>query len=424
MFVDTALRADAKRRVREIGDADIVVGIPSYKNAKTVGAVIETAAEGLVRYFPDASSVIVVSDGLSTDDTVEVAQVAPVPEPIEKVVTLYQGMSGKGSAVRAVFEIAQSLDVQAVVLIDADVRSMTPAWIKALAGPIMADDYDFVTPYYTRHPNEVAINDLLAYPLTRALYGPDIRHPLGGEVALAGDLVTFLADKDVWETDVARFGIHIWMTTLAITEGWRLVQAALGTKRHDYKDPTVGFEPKFLHVVGTMLRLMTIYRRMWPRMSRVRPVPIWGELELIEPEEIPSALDSIWQAFNKGLSRFWDLWPTILAPENWDGVRQNLRQTGERSYELDVSPELWTRMVYDFAVVYNKGEGDPDKVVTSFLPFYYARKANLIRENQVAGWDYETYEKHIAEQADLFVRLKPYLIERWENYLPWGQINV
>lgn len=422
MFVDTALRADAERRIREIGKADIMVGIPSYKNAKTIGTVIEAAAEGLVRYFPDARGVIVVSDGLSTDDTVEVARTKPIPESIEKIVTVYQGLSGKGSAIRAVFEIVQGLDVQAVVLMDADVQSVTPAWIEALASPIMAGDYDLVTPHYTRHPNEVAINDLLSYPLTRALYGLDIRYPSGGEVALAGDLVDFLADKDVWETDVARFGVHIWITTLAITEGWRLAQAALGTKTHDYKDPTVGFEPKFLQVVGTMLRLMTIYRRAWPRVTNVRSVPIYGDIELVEPEEVPPALDSIWEAFNKGLSRFWDLWPTILAPENWNSVRQNLNQVSERSYQLDMPPDLWTRIACDFAVVYNKGEGDPDKVVTALLPFYYARKANQIQET--AGWDFERYNEYVAEHADLFMQLKPYLIERWENYLPWSQFEV
>jgi hypothetical protein len=422
MFVDTALRDDAKRWVREIGEADIVVGIPTYKNARTVGAIIESAAEGLVHYFPDNRSVVVVSDGMSTDETVHVAQTTPVPESVHKVVTLYQGLSGKGSAIRAVFEIAQGLNARAVVMMDADLRSMTPAWIEALAGPIMAGDYDFVTPYYSRHPNEVAINDLLSHPLMRALYGPDIRHPLGGEVALSGDLVKFLAEKDVWETDVARFGIHIWMTTLAIAEGWRLAQAALGTKTHDYKDPTVGFEPKFLQVAGTMFRLMTIYRRAWPTVTRARPVPICNQLELVEPAAIPPALNSIWDAFNKGLSRFWDLWPTILAPENWDGVRRNLRQTGEWSYQLDMPPELWTRVVYDFAVVYNKGEGDPDKVVTALLPFYYARKANLIQ--QAAEWDYQTYNQYIHEQAELFMQLKPYLIERWENYLPWSQIEI
>ncbi|MBS1253772.1 MAG: Glucosylglycerate synthase [Anaerolineales bacterium] len=422
MFVDTALRADAKRRVREIGSADIIVGIPTYKNAKTIGAVIEATAEGLARHFPDARSVIVVSDGLSTDDTVQVAQMTPVPEPVETVVTLYQGLSGKGSAIRAVFEIAQGLDPQALVLMDADLRSVTPAWVERLAGPIMSNDADFVTPYYSRHPNEAAINDLLAYPLTRALYGPDLRQPLGGEVALVGDLVDFLASKDVWETDVARFGTHIWMTTLAITRGWRLAQAGLSTKTHDYKDPAVGFEPKFLQVAGTMFRLMTIYRRAWPTSAAVRSVPVYGSTYLEEPEEIPPALDSIWGAFNKGLSQFWDLWPTVLTPENWDGVRQNLRQTGERSYQLEMPPALWARVAYDFAVVYNKGEGDPDKVVTALLPFYYARKADLIK--QATQWDHGTYERHIRDQADLFVQLKPYLLERWESYIPWSQVEL
>ena len=421
MFVDTALREDAQRRIREIGHADIVVGIPTFKNARTIGNVIQTVAEGLVQHFPDHAAVIVVSDGMSTDDTVQVAQNTPVPAPIEKVITMYQGLAGKGSAVRAILEIAVGLGAQAVAVVDGDLRSITPAWVEKLVGPPMSGQYDFVTPYYTRHANEVAINDLLAYPLTRTLYGPDIRQPLGGEVGLSGDLAHFLASKDVWETDVARFGIHIWMTTLAITEGWRLVQAPLGTKTHDFKDPTVGFEPKFLQVVGTMFRMMTIYRRVWPKVNRIRPVPLWGEAELIEPEPIPASLDAIWEAFNKGVSRFWDFWPTVLTPENWDAVRDSMELVNNQLYHMEISPELWARVVYDFAVVYNKGEGDPDKVATALLPLYYARKANLIEA--AVEWDYATLEQHVAEQARIFFELKPYLLERWETYVPWGELE-
>ena len=421
MFVDTALRADAQQRMSEIGQTDIVVGIPTFKNARTVGKVIRTAAEALLEHFPDYSGLIVVADGMSTDDTVQVAQNTPVPPPVEKIVTLYQGLAGKGSAIRAIFEIAQGLEAQAVVVIDGDLRSLTTAWIQRLAGPVLSGDFDFVTPYYTRHANEVAINDLLAYPFTRTLYGLDVRHPLGGEVGLSGELVDFLVNKDVWETDVARFGIHIWMTTLAITEDWRLAQAPLGTKTHDFRDPTVGFEPKFLQVVGTMFRMMTIYRRVWPRITRIRAVPLWGEAELVEPEPIPPSLDAIWEAFNKGVSRFWDLWPTILTPENWDALQEGMELVNEQLYHLVIPPELWARVVYDFAVVYNKGEGDPDKVVTALLPLYYARKANLIEA--ATEWDYETLERHIAEQARIFARLKPYLLERWETYVPWEELE-
>ena len=49
--------------------ADIVVGIPSYNNAKTIGHVVRAVDAGLAKYFPDKKAVIVNSDGGSIDWT-------------------------------------------------------------------------------------------------------------------------------------------------------------------------------------------------------------------------------------------------------------------------------------------------------------------------------------------------------------------
>ncbi|MFQ6057440.1 MAG: glycosyltransferase [Anaerolineae bacterium] len=418
MYVETALRPDARRRIREIREADIVIGIPSYKNAKTIKQVMHVAAEGALHYFPSLKPVLVVADGMSTDDTVQVATETTLPA--QKIVTSYQGLMGKGSALRAILEVARDLKARACLVMDADLRSITPQWVQQLATPILDGDYDFVTPYYSRHQHEVAINDLIAYPLTRALYGVDLRQPLGGEVALSRELVEFFLERDVWETDVARFGIHIWMTTLAINEGWRLCQTTLGTKTHDFKDPTVGFEPKFLQVVGTLFRMLSIYRRRWPKITGSKPVPLRGGLEPVEPEPIPAMRDALWEACQKGVKRFKRSWRAILTPDNLAAVSHIVAQEEppfDRAQDKSFPPDLWAKVVFDFAVVYNKGEGDPDKVVLALLPLYYARKVSLFAETE--GMTYEEVEQLIQAQARAFLDLKPYLMERWDTYLPW-----
>jgi hypothetical protein len=73
--------------------------------------------------------------------------------------------------------------------------------------------------------------------------------------------------------------------------------------------------------------------------------------------------------------------------------------------------------VSDFAVVYNRGEGDPDKVALALLPLYYARKATLLRELEGKPWT--AVEDAIVAQAVAFEREKTYLVNRWESYLPW-----
>ncbi|MGZ5480282.1 MAG: glycosyltransferase, partial [Candidatus Aminicenantales bacterium] len=53
---------------------DILVGVPSFNNAKTIGHVVRAVEAGLTKYFPDCRSVLVNSDGGSTDGTTDVVR--------------------------------------------------------------------------------------------------------------------------------------------------------------------------------------------------------------------------------------------------------------------------------------------------------------------------------------------------------------
>src|SRR5574341_2687941 len=212
-----------------IGRADLLVGIPSYNNARTIGHVVRATAAGLTKYFPDAKAVIVNSDGGSTDGTQEIVAQAELSDPatilvsqpttlIARIVTPYHGIPGKGSAFRTIFQIADRLDVAACAVVDSDLRSIRPEWLELLLLPILEGHFDYVAPLYWRHKFDGTITNSIVYPLTRALYGKRVRQPIGGEFGFSRNLARAFLTKPVWETDVARFGIDIWMTTTAIAE--------------------------------------------------------------------------------------------------------------------------------------------------------------------------------------------------------------
>ena len=58
-----------KEQIARLERADIMVGIPSFKNATTIGYVVRAAQAGLVQYFPDLRPVVVNSDAGSPDGT-------------------------------------------------------------------------------------------------------------------------------------------------------------------------------------------------------------------------------------------------------------------------------------------------------------------------------------------------------------------
>ncbi|MDQ3554106.1 MAG: glycosyl transferase family 2, partial [Chloroflexota bacterium] len=116
--------------IDKLGKADIMVGIPSFKNASTIGYVVRAAQAGLVQYFPDLRPVVVNADAGSPDGTQRVVVDTEPPDYIEKILLVrptnklqrisltypeIEGVGGKGAALRTIFQIADALGVQALV---------------------------------------------------------------------------------------------------------------------------------------------------------------------------------------------------------------------------------------------------------------------------------------------------------------------
>ena len=87
----TALRQDALAWIEQAKSVDVIVGIPSFKNAATIGHVVRVAGEGLAKYFPGIQAAIVNSDGGSPDGTRDVVRSTPVPKGVQVFSTEYRG---------------------------------------------------------------------------------------------------------------------------------------------------------------------------------------------------------------------------------------------------------------------------------------------------------------------------------------------
>ena len=161
-------------------------------------------------------------------------------------------------------------------MVDADLRSISPEWIQLLVAPVLERGYDYVAPYYLRHKYDGTITNSIVYPLTRALYGERVRQPIGGDFGFSGRLAGHYLGKPVWDTDVARYGIDIWMTTTAICDGFKVCQSFLGTKLHDAKDPGADLSAMLVQVLGTVFSLMETYEPSLDRVNESRETPVMG----------------------------------------------------------------------------------------------------------------------------------------------------
>ena len=414
MVTESALTEEAIYQLEQIGHADIVIGIPSYNNATTIRYVIETAAQGAAGHFSHLRAVVINSDGGSTDGTRETAMRAALPPGVERIVTVYQGVPGKGSALRAVFKAAQRLGASLCIVLDSDLRSITPQWIERLGQPIVTGAYDYVTPYYVRDKYDGTITNNIVYPMTRMLYGVEVRQPIGGDFAVGARLLDRYLEQDVWESDVARYGIDIWMTTTAINAEVRICQAYLGAKIHDAKDPAAALGPMFRQVVGTMFSMMALYEERWKSVRRVQPAPIYGAAEAITPEPVPVNLAAMVERLHQGYKEWKSTWEQVLSPHNWQALAVILsRETPAFRFEA----AHWADMVLDYAVAYHLGALERDQMMDSMVPLYYGRTAGMVVESQ--AMDLATFEREVVQaQAQIFEQLKPQLIARWDAAAP------
>lgn len=351
-----------KSGITKIGSADVVVGIPSFRNAATIGYVASTAAKGLRAHFPGARVAIVNADGGSQDGTpdrvVEGASGVPV------AVGRYIGPPGKGSAFRAIFTAALMLGARACAVVDSDLRSITPEWIGRLLLPVTSGDADYMTPLYARHKHDGTITNSVAYPLTRALYGLRVRQPIGGEFGFRADLARAYLDQPVWDTDVARFGIDIFMTTTAMVRGARVAQAFLGAKIHDPKDPAADLGPMFTQVVGTLFRMAADNEAIWSKVEGSKDVPVIGDPRPVEPEAVPADPARLRAKYTAAKGEHEAAWREILSAPVPD--------------KLDA--KTWARFVFDHLDAALRRPTESEPLARSLLPLYQLRTATFIEE--------------------------------------------
>jgi glycosyltransferase involved in cell wall biosynthesis len=409
------------KQAGEIVEADILVGIPSYNNARTIGHVVRAVQAGLAKYFRNSKALLVNSDGGSTDGTTEIVHNTTVDdlgtifitqktEPFFKIVTPYQGIPGKGSAFRAIFEIAETVKAKACAVVDSDLRSITPEWVELLIKPILEGGFDYVAPLYQRHKYDGTITNSIVYPLTSALYGKRIRQPIGGDFGFSGRLAGFYLAKDVWETDVARYGIDIWMTTTAIANSFPVCQSYLGAKIHDAKDPGADLSAMLYQVVSATFDLMETYSDAWKPVKSSEPVPTLGFQYDVGLEPVSVNLERMIDRFSLGIKELGIFWKEFMTKELYSFFT---KLTGNKKKTFRIPDEIWVETIYSFILAAHKRIMNREHLLKSLTPLYIGRTASFVMET----WDSDSgkVEEKVENLRLMFEEKKDFLIKRWDE---------
>ena len=413
-----SLSREVTDAIARIGKVDVLVGIPSFNNERTIGHVVRAVVAGLARHFPDARAVLVNSDGGSTDRTREIVERTEVGNLAEilvdavpssataKIITPYVGIPGKGSAFRTIFRIAAELDAKACCVLDSDLRSITPEWIELLLEPVVRHGFEFVAPLYARHRYDGTITNTIVYPLTRALYGRRVRQPIGGDFGFSGDLAArFLAFED-WDGPVAQYGIDIFMTTTALAEGRRVAQAFLGAKIHDPKDPGSDLGPMMVQVVSTLFSLMERHEKAWRGLSGSEAVPVFGFPYTVGLEPVPVKIDRLLAQYRQAAHDLPPIWEAFLSPGSLAAIRG-----AAHGPAVALGDEAWVQIIAEAATGFRRRALPPATLIRSLVPLYLGKVATFVAETEAGSA--EEAEARLEELALAYERGKGGLEALW-----------
>ena len=393
----------------DVQAADLIVGIPSYNEAELISYPTQMASKGLIKYFGSKNSVIINCDNNSPDGTRDAFMNTPTEIP-KIYVSTPPGVTGKGNNFKNLFRKSCDLGAEAIVVVDADLKSITPRWIKNLAEPLF-EDFAFVAPLYVRHKYDGTITNNIAYPMTRSIYGRRVRQPIGGDFGFSGELAEiYLGHKD-WTAAVDEFGIDIWMTTTAMSHGKPICQSYMGRpKVHKPKDPGASLGPMFLQVVGTIFDMMIRNTAFWKKVRWSKPTAIYGfglgEMEMPPPVEVN--IERLYDKFQAGFASYQPIWKEILSTDHFKKLCE-VKGLSLPGFEFPAN--LWAGVLIDFAVGYKECTKGKEAIMESLMPLYFGRTCSFVIE--LEPMTIQQAEELIEDQCSMFETSKPYLLNKW-----------
>ncbi|HHL38984.1 MAG TPA: glycosyltransferase [Deltaproteobacteria bacterium] len=384
------------------GKYDLIVGIPSYNEADTIGFVAETASAGLEEYFPELRTAIVNVDNNSPDNTKD-AFLSARTAVDKKYITTPEDVQGKGHNFLNLFRFAHETGAEAVIVMDADLKSCTKEWIEYLGRPIISGN-DYVTPLYSRHQFDGSITNHICHPLIFGLLAIDIRQPIGGEFAFSRRLMEHWMKQPITAT-TRQYGIDIFMTMHAILGGFKLCQTGLGAKIHKPSAPKLGI--MFEQVIGTFLSTLLDNRALWINggFKGVVELERWGLKELSEPQDLKFNMVEMKEKCRSYYDQYKEFIRELLPSYAFDMIDEMISMD---YFAIDIM--LWSQVVYTLMHRYDisRDRETRGKILDALKPLYFARTISF----NYNTWKYSVRyaEAEVRRQAMGFASQRYYLL--------------
>lgn len=350
----------------------VVVGIPTLNEAPTIQRTTRQVDAGLARL--NQPGVIVNCDSGSRDATVERFERTATVHP-KRVLKPAAHPRGKGANMRRIAEYAAHSAADVVVFVDADVETLAPEWVAALAEPVLREGADYVCASYQASQGG-PLRHLLSRPVIYGLFGADVAQPTGGEVALSGRLARRVAAMPMVGSDFG-YGIDILLACEAVAGDLPFCAVDLGLKVHRARRWS-SIDAIAVQVAQSALRA---YRRSYHRLSAsgrvaggvrrpLRQPPLASSVT--PPRAAVADADILTARWRAERAQYSGMYAQILTPELIDAAHSNT--------EAGIANEPWHLIIRRFAAACRADAYSPQQLSAALMPLFLGRMAAFASE--------------------------------------------
>ncbi len=386
---DTALSPAPAARAR------VVVCLPSL-DAGSLQTVLGTIAAAL-----PGEDVQVATPEHSADQTstsVQMISYTGERSPAGWVLTAADyaaagGLAGDGAA-------------RIVLLLGDDGAATHPERMQRLVACARNRNVDLVLPRFTFGPGDGLVNSALLYPLTRALFGTDIRFPLPTEVALSTRMLDRLASISHRQVGSGQGASLIWPVAEAAIAGFsvRQIEAAAG------RPVTSGdgdFNSLFNSVAGSLFSDIEAKASFWQRARNITPRVAQSSLVTLRSSQVESDIQPMIESFQLAQANLQEIWSLVLTPQSRVALKKLSLETPA---DFVFEPSLWARVTYDFVLAFHLRTLNRGHLLGALIPLYLAWVASHLR---AAAGESSRATRHIDDTLAAFESEKSYLVARW-----------
>ncbi len=307
------LSPEIEQRVAALGEADVVVVMPTLATADALHEAAGMVGQALDGLAPERRVVVVHPDVAIPDGEADPgAGPALLPFPLGSI-DLFPGAGpGLRETSRSVFRLSSRLKARACVLVGSDPALIAPDALRRLVAPVVEQDLDLVIPLYQRHRFEGLLLSAVAAPLLRALYGRRILFPAGADLGLSSRLV----ERQLKQPSASRDGIPVWLPSDALSAGFQVGQAHLGIPLPVHRDPPEASEA-VVQVLGPLFSDIERNAIAWQKVRGSQAVPVFGPARWLVDEPGMVDVTRLIDTFRLGYRDLQGVWSAALPRRRW-----------------------------------------------------------------------------------------------------------